>query len=278
MAYKELIFGTAGIPISCSGNTAEGVRKVRELGLGCMELEFVRSVNLNEKSAEDVRKAARENKIELSCHGSYFINLNSKEKKKLEASKKRILDAARVAWVAGAKSLTFHAAFYQGMEKEKVYRKVKAELKEIVKVLRKEKNGIWVRPELTGKESQFGDLQELIKLSKEVEQVLPCIDFAHLHARYNGKYNSYKEFREVLREIEEKIGKNALKNMHIHVSGINYTEKGERNHLELKESDLNYKELVKAWKRAGIKGLVVSESPNIEGDALLMQRIHKRIR
>lgn len=278
MEYKELLFGTAGIPLSCEGHNADGVRKVKELGLGCMELEFVRSVNLSRERAEEVREAASGNKIELSCHGSYFINFNSMEIKKVAASRKRILDAARIAWAAGAKSLTFHAAFYQGIGKEKVYGKVKAELGGIVKVLEKEKNGIWLRPELTGKKSQFGDLEELIRLSSEVGQVLPCIDFAHLHARYNGEYNSYKEFSLVLDEIREKLGKSALKNMHIHVSGINYSEKGERNHLNLKDSDFNYKELIRALKKSGAKGLVICESPNIESDALLMQRAYKKIK
>ena len=105
MSYKKLLFGTAGIPLSGNGNTADGVRKVRELGLECMELEFVRSVNLSPKGISEVRKAAEENKIELSCHGSYYVNLNSLENEKVRASKKRILDAARVAWKAGGEDL-----------------------------------------------------------------------------------------------------------------------------------------------------------------------------
>ena len=276
MGYDTLLFGTAGIPHSCDGSTADGVRKVRELGLDCMELEFVRGVNLSSQRAEEVRKAASENKVELSCHGSYFVNFNSLESRKVAASRKRILEAANIAWLAGAKSLTFHAAFYLGVEKEKVYSKVKAELEGIAKVLEHEKNEIWIRPELTGKESQFGNLEELIKLSNDVERVLPCIDFAHLHARYNGKYNSYNEFSEVLGKIRDGIGKNALENMHIHVSGIRYTEKGERNHLNLKESDFNYTELMQALKKSGAKGVVICESPNIEADALLMQSEYKK--
>lgn len=275
MSYKELLFGTAGIPISTeTPNTVNGIEKVHKLGLGAMELEFVHSVNLNEKSAAAVKEAAKKNGVELTCHGQYYINLNAQEKKKITDSVQRILRAARIANLAGAKSLTFHAAFYMKMEKEKVYENVKRELKEIVKTLRNEGNEIFIRPELTGKETQFGNLQELIKLSEELEQVLPCIDFAHYHARYNGKMNSCRDFSNALEQIEKKLGKNALHNMHIHISGINYTAKGERNHLTLEESDLNYKELVKAWKDFGIKGVVISESPNIEKDALLLQKIY----
>ena len=170
--------------------------------------------------------------------------------------------------------MVFHAAFYMKMEKEKVYGNVKRELKRIVKTLQNEDNNIWIRPEFMGKLTQFGDLEELIKLSEDVEQVLPCIDFAHYHARYNGKMNSYEKFAEVLEQIEKRLGKNALHNMHIHTSGINYSEKGEKNHIPLQESDLKYEELIKAWKDFGIRGIVISESPLIEEDALLMQKIY----
>ena len=58
---------------------------------------------------------------------------------------------------------------------------------------------------------------------------MPVIDFSHLHARSIGKINSYNEFKDILILIEKKLGKNALQEMHIHVSGINYGEKGEKH-------------------------------------------------
>ena len=65
--------------------------------------------------------------------------------------------------------------------------------------------------------------------------------------------------------------------MHIHLSGIHYGEKGERNHLILEESDMNYKDLLKVWKEFKIKGVVVSESPNIEEDALLLRKFWQEL-
>jgi deoxyribonuclease-4 len=124
--------------------------------------------------------------------------------------------------------------------------------------------------------TQLGSLAETIKLSQDVEQVLPCVDFAHLHAR-TGKMNSYDEFCGILAEVEKGLGKKALSEMHIHMSGINYGPKGERNHLELAESDFKYKELMRAFKDFKIKGVVVSESPNIEQDALLMKKTYEAL-
>ena len=270
---KDLLFGTAGIPMSTSQpNTINGIRQVKALGLGAMELEFVHSVNITEKTALAVEEAAGAENIVLTCHAPYYINLNSNEKAKVDASIKRIFLAAKIASLCNCYSITFHAAFYQNKTKEETYKSVKENLNIISGKLKENNIRITLRPEFAGKISQFGNLQELIRLSQELENVLPCIDFAHLHARENGKYNTYEEFCSVLSEIEKSLGREALNNMHIHVSGINYSAKGERNHLTLKDSDLNYKDLIKAFKDFKINGVVISESPNIEQDALLLKK------
>ncbi len=272
----KLLFGTAGIPLSTEKPTTErGIERVRELNLDAMELEFVRSINVSKDKAPIVKEVAERNAVVLTCHAPYFINLNAKEKEKVEASKVRIINSARIAHLCGAWSVVFHAAYYMGMEKKTVYSRVKEAIEDIVQILQNDGIEIWIRPELTGKPTQFGDVDELIKLAQEVEMVLPCIDFAHLHARYNGAYNTRQEWVELLEKIEEGLGREALDNMHIHISGINYGEKGERNHLNLEESDLDYVELLRVLKEFNVKGVVISESPNIEGDALLMKETYE---
>nr|MDO8063842.1 deoxyribonuclease IV [Candidatus Freyrarchaeum guaymaensis] len=273
----RLRFGPAGIPLALKKNrtTDEGVRMVAELGLDAMEIEFVYGVRMSVDAAAGVRRVAEEKDVALTAHGPYYINLNSREKEKVEASVKRILDTARVAYAAGASSITFHAATYMRDPPEKVYDRVKACLERIVKTLKDEDVSVWVRPETTGKGSQFGSLQELVQLSKEVEMVLPCVDFAHIHARTGGKYNSREEFSEILSYLESELGRECLDNMHIHVSGIEYTGKGEKNHVNLEESDMRYVELVEVWKEFNVKGVVISESPNLEGDALLLKKIYR---
>jgi len=275
----RLRFGTAGIPLSTlrekSVNTRNGIRKVRELGLEAMELEFVRQVNISEQLAPEVKEAAQKNDVVLTCHGQYFINLNS-NKDIVDASMKRIYQAAKIASLCGAYSMTFHAAYYMKENPEIVFDKVKTSMKKVIDALQEEGHNIWIRPETTGKATQWGDLKEILKLSQEVEQVMPAIDFSHLHARTAGKNNTLEEFRGMLTDVEKALGRKGLDNMHIHVSGIEYGAKGERNHLNLEESDLNYKELIQVWKEFKIKGAVISESPNIERDALLMQRIFQK--
>ncbi|ODS33589.1 MAG: endonuclease IV [Candidatus Scalindua rubra] len=274
---KKLIFGTAGIPHSTDVDSSiEGIKQVKELGLECMELEFVRGVGVDEEMAAEIAKTAKENRIILSVHAPYFINFNSLEEKKVYASRRRLLQSARIGHLCGAVSIAFHPGFYMGKEKPVVYKVIKQEILQITEILKDEGNSILLRPEVTGKMTSFGDLGEVLRLSREIDNVLPCVDFAHLHAR-TGNYNSYDEFCSVLMFIEDELGKETLREMHIHVAGIQYGEKGERKHLNLKDSDLNYTDLLRAFKDYGVRGIVICESPNLEEDALLLQKKYKSL-
>ncbi len=275
----RLRFGTAGIPISTpKPSTITGIERVRELGLDAMELEFVRGVNLKPELAKKIKYVAKKNDVLLTAHAPYYINLNAAEKAKVEASKRRIIQSAERLYDAGGWSVVFHAGYYLKQDPAKVYERIKAEIQDIVRNLQDRGIEVWIRPELTGKPTQFGNLKELVRLSEELEMVLPAIDFAHCHARNAGKMNSVEEWREMLSFMEDRLGREALDNMHIHISGINYTEKGERNHLNLQESDMRWEDLLRVLKEFRVKGVVISESPNIEGDALLMKRKYEEIR
>ncbi len=271
----SLLFGTAGIPLSTGHpTTVEGISRVKELGLGCMELEFVRNINITKERAPEVRKKASDENVVLTCHAPYFINLNALEPEKRYASMQRIEKSAEILHECGGWSVCFHPGFYLGCTKEKTYEAIRENIKQVGKSLDNKGVDVWLRPETTGKESQFGSYEELLKISQEVENVMPVFDFSHIHARA-GKYNTDPEFRKIFEGIEKHLGKDGLGNMHIHLSGINYTDKGERNHLVLEESDMNYKDLLNIWKEFRIKGCVISESPNLEEDALLLQKTYR---
>ena len=274
---NKLRFGTAGIPVSTKGDSIQGVKDVRKLGLDAMELEFVRSIHIKKEKTPEVNKVAKENDIILTCHSPYFINLNSDDKKKFHASISYITTSTKLTSLCGGYSVCFHAGYYQKQDPKKVYEKIKEAVKKIVNEIKQHDDKIWIRPEISGKIVQFGDLKELIKLSQEIDQVLPCIDFSHLYARTIGNNNTKKEFRQILIELENELGKSALNNMHIHISGIAFTDKGEKNHLILKESKFNYVDLLKTLKEFKCKGVVICESPNIETDALLLKNTYQKV-
>jgi len=274
----ELLFGTGGVPLSAKSRSTEaGIERVAELGLGCMEVEFVQGVKMSPQVAVSVGELVARKNVVLTAHGPYYVNLNAIEPQKVHMSKERILQTARIAALFGARSITFHAAFYLKNTPAETYAVVKRHLQEVVNILRKEGNKVTISPEVTGKPSQFGTLEELLRLSSEIEGVLPCIDFSHWHAR-TGKANSYQEFLAMLDQVEKKLGRQGLDNMHIHLSGIAYGNKGEIKHLMLPDSDFQYAELLKALKERKAKGVVISESaPYLEQDALLLQQTYREL-
>ena len=266
---EKLNFITAGVPLRAKGYE-DGFQVLNELGLDGLELEFVRGVRISDKSREAVASA----KKVITAHAPFYVNLNAREDDKVEASIQRIIETAQTANELGGYSITFHAGYYLGMDPESTYNNIKSGIKFITDALANENNKIWIRPETTGKATQWGDLEEIIRLSKEFPTVLPCVDFAHLHARYNGISNTYDEFSAIFEKIGKELGQVALDNFHAHIAGIDYGAKGEKKHLNLEESDMNYKDLLRAFKAFNIKGAIVCESPNIEEDAKLMKEYY----
>ena len=269
-----LHFGTAGIPASTkgTGDTVAGLRRVEELGLSGMEIEFVRKIYLKENTAPSVAYVGKKLDLKLSCHAPYYLNLNAADELKLHKSNGILHHAAHMAALAGAGSIVFHAGYYLKGEPETVYGNIKYQIEMVLEKLHEEDVHITLRPEIAGKNSQFGTLTELLRLSKELPGVAPAIDFAHLYAVTGGRYNSYVEFSEVLSRIGEALGVEAIQDLHLHVSGIEFGKSGERRHLNLADTDYRYDELLQALADFKAGGLLICESPNIEEDAMLLQK------
>lgn len=272
MNFERLLFGTAGVPNSTpkKNSPIEGVRQVHALGLDCMQLEFAHGVRMKEEISSGLRKVSYELGIPLTSHGPYYINLNAREQDKIDSSVERIIQTAKISDLCGAESMTFHAAFYMKDSPYDVFDLVEKSLNVIEERLNRLDIEIELRPELTGKTSQFGSLDELISLTKNVGSCRPCMDFSHLYAR-TGECNSYDEFMAVLDRLEGELAPNALQNMHIHISGISSNSKGDLKHLNLEKSNFNWKELVKALKDKDCRGYVICNSPNLEDDAKMLK-------
>ena len=211
------------------------------------------------------------NDFYLSAHGSHYINLNANELEKQEQSLERILKAVEGLSKVGGRSLVFHPGFYMRDFKEDAYYTIRDNL------LRLPLTGVDYRLETTGKETQFGTLEELVSLCKEISGCKLCIDFAHIHARSNGKLKGYNDFAKLLQYVSDELGKSALEDLHIHMGGVNYNEKGERNHLSLIQSDFNYVDCLKAIKDFNVKGCIIAEGPMVEKDALLLKKTYERL-
>jgi deoxyribonuclease-4 len=272
MDFDKLLFGTAGVPNSTAkkNNPVEGVKRIHELGLDCMQLEFAHGVRMKEEVSSALRRVSYELGVPLTSHGPYYINLNAREQDKIDSSVERIIQTAKISDLCGAESMTFHAAFYMKDSPYDVFDLVEKSMNVIEERLSRLDIQIELRPELTGKTSQFGSLDELISLTKSVNSCEPCIDFSHLFAR-TGEYNSYSEFLKVIKTMKKELGQNSVKNMHIHLSGISSNSKGDLKHLNLEDSEFNWRDLLRALYDEDATGYVICNSPNLEKDAKLMK-------
>jgi deoxyribonuclease-4 len=284
MAQAERVqvrFGTVGSPQTTRGSgTVAAIEHTAQLGLHHLEIAWTRNVSATEATCLEIKAAAQANGISLSVHAPYFINLNSQTEEKMIASDERLLNASRKGYLAGAKDIIFHPASYHGQEPALVYEKVCHQLTKISRQLRDEGVDVTLRPETMGKVAVFGTLDEVVRLSRDVEGVAPCVDWAHLHARTgNGTFNSYAEFVEALQLIKDTLGDHGLKTLHNHMSGIDYTSKGEKAHLPLNESDLQYRDLLQAFVDFGVEGTVGIEAPEPfhTADCLIFQATYRRL-
>lgn len=314
----KLNIGVGGVPLTSEkNNSISGIERVKELNLDLMEIEFVHGVKMTEESAKKVNEARKSAEIELTIHGPYYINLASDDNRKFYGSIKYITDSIYIGGLCGARSVTFHPAFYQKKEKGEVYSQVKSAFEKIFKEFEKDKfkdhpvnlGEISIAPELTGKPTQFGDIEELVKLADELKEfnLKLCIDFAHKYARSNGEFNGYEKFDEILSLVEKYLGKEFLNQLHMHVSAINYGDKGEKNHLtflqsieeynsegimiegldsEFKkleekgktfDSGFKWRELLQVLKDKKVGGFLVCESPILEYDALLLKQTYDNL-
>lgn len=282
MAYEDKVrFGTVSAPQTTPGSgTIAAIEQSARLGLHHLEIAWVRSVRVSDQTCAEIKAAAEQHEISLSVHAPYYINLNSQTEELMVKSDERLLAAARKGYLAGAGDIVFHPGSYHEQPAEAVYERAREKLLELTGILEEEGVDVTLRPETMGKAAMFGSLDEILQLSRDVPGVMPCIDWAHLHARAgDGTFNSYEEFDDALQRVREMLGEDGIKTLHSHVSGIAYNEKGETGHIPLNEADFRYRELMQAFVDHGVEGTVGVEAPPPfhDADCLLFQATYRRL-
>jgi deoxyribonuclease-4 len=269
-------FGTVGSPISSPkkpGGSVGAILRLKELGLDALELGWVRAVRVSEETCAAIRSTAMEQDVLISIHAPYFINLNADDEE-WEKSRQRLMDAAHYGNLAGASDIIFHPGSYFGKPPSEVLPIAISRLRGCLEELRSAGNPVTLRPETMGKSAMLGSLEDTLEMAKALDGVIPCIDFAHLHARPgDGSINTYAEFSHIIELYANELGDEALSHLHIHLSGIKYSEKGEQEHLQLKKADLNLQDLLKALAAFHCGGRILCESPIMEDDALYIKEL-----
>jgi deoxyribonuclease-4 len=269
-------FGTVGSPAATPprpGGTVGGIQYMASIGLDALELAWVNGVRVGETTCAVIKKASEEAGVSLSVHAPYYINLNGEEEK-WPRLRKYLMDAAHFGNLAGATDIVFHPGTYFGRPAEEVLKVTIPRLQGCIDELRAAGNPVTLRPETSGKAAMLGSLADTLAMAREIPGVIPCVDFAHLHARLgDGSMNTYDEWMAALDFYRKSLGDEAMQHLHIHLSGINYGPKGEKNHLVMEEADLDFKTLLRALHESGAKGRILCESPVLEVDALKFKEL-----
>ncbi len=273
-------FGTVGSPSGTPkkpGGSVGAIEFSKSIGLDTLELGWVQSVRVTEATCALIKAASEAQSVALSVHAPYFINLNATAEE-WPKSRKRLMDAAHYGYLAGATDIIFHPGSYFGNDPAEVLKVAIPRLKGCVDELKKNGDMVTIRPETMGKSAMLGSIEDALAMSAAMDMVQPCIDFAHMHARPgDGSMNTYEEWSKLLEKYKKVLGAKALKSLHIHLSGIEYGEKGEKKHLPLADADLDLKALFKALNDFGCAGRIMCESPIMEEDAMNMKKAWMKV-
>ncbi len=273
-------FGTVGSPLATPkkpGGSVGAVQYSAALGLRALELGWVRAVRVTKETCAAIRAEAQGQDVAISVHAPYYINLNADDEE-WPKSRQRLMDAAHYGWLAGASDIVFHPGSYFERPPQEVLPLAIQRLQGCVEELRAAGNPATLRPETMGKSAMLGSLEDTLQMAAATPGVIPCVDFAHLHARPgDGSVNSYDEWARILEGYASALGEAALHSMHIHLSGIAYGPKGEKEHLPLQEADLKTAELLRALKTFGCRGRILCESPLMEQDAVYLRDLWAEI-
>jgi len=174
----------------------------------------------------------------------------------------------------GAHIVVFHPGSYAGRPPREVFETCAKAMEEVVESMRS--LGITrahLAPEMMGKSSQFGSMEEVLALCERVDLTEPNVDWAHLHARDRGRFKTMDDMRKVMDQIEKRLGTHALKNLHCHYSHIEFTDKGERRHHNLDRTEYgpDFKFLAKLVAERDLNPVIACETPNLDRDAVKLR-------
>lgn len=248
------------------------------MGLTAFEYPFGRGVSLSSDMAAKIGAKAAEHGIAVSAHAPYFINLANADPEKRGNSHRYILESAQAVKQLGGLRVVVHVGAVMKMDRAEALQNCREGLTEAYKRLDDAGLGdVILCPETMGKHSQIGDLDETLDFCLLDERMLPCVDFAHLHALTQGGLSTPEAFAAVLDRAEQVLGRDRARRMHIHFSTIEYTGAGEKRHHTFDETAFGprFELLAPLLKARQYSGVVICESKGTQdNDALAMSRMY----
>lgn len=274
MNMAQVRFGPAGKPIRYTGFTELVCDYIRDIGLDAYEYQATYGVHIKKQSALRLKDNSERNKVLVSMHAPYYINLSSNKDDVVHRSVQRLIQSARAAEWMGAYRIVFHPGFYTKYTPAEAMDRCQHAINDLMEQVasRGIKNYIFA-PETTGKKSQLGSLEEIIEICQNNENFTPTVDFAHIYARSKGGIKNQDNYSQIFTKLEDELGLNTL---HSHFTRIEYTEKGERRHHTLLEKNYGppLKPLLKEIIERGWDVTLICETPLRDDDARLIKDLY----
>lgn len=279
---NQPLFGSAGSP---DAFRAEGYKNTVDLpawladkGLGALEYACGRGVKVGETTAKQIGAAARAHNIALSLHAPYYINMASPDEVQQQKSIHYMIQAMTAADWMGGQRVVFHTGSVGKQEREPAMEQARATFGEVLEAREKLGLGhVLLCPETLGKKNQLGDVEEMLSLCALGDNVIPTIDFGHLHAVTGGGFTDPDEYRAVFQKVGEALGAEAQQRLHVHFSKIEYSAAGERRHGIFSDTHLGPppEALVTVCAQEGYTPWIICESAGTqEQDAAYMRRLY----
>lgn len=278
ISLPKVLFGPAGYPAVAKGNVKKVFEILYQVGITALEYAAVHGLRTTEEKAKVIGELASQYNISMSLHAAYYISLVSKEPRTRERSKQRLVKALSFAPLMKVKRIVFHPGTHGGLSREEAHVVIRDALKEVWEEAGGVRKGTFLAPEIAGKLVMYGSIEQIIQLCQDVEGCIPTIDWAHLYARSQGQINDKNSYQEIITRFENELGSLFLDNMHFHISGITFTEKGEVSHKPCGEEwGPDIYPLMELVHEVGYKPTFICESPDPIQGALYAKFILEQI-
>lgn len=277
---SQVLFGPAGYPADARGKLERVFQILVDAGMNALEYAAVHGLRTSEEKAKQIGTLAKQHNISMSLHAAYYINLASNSPQIRERSRQRLIKALRFApWMA-VKRIVFHPGTHGGLSKDDAYNVIRDSLQSVWEEAGHQGGSAFLAPEIAGKLSMFGSIEQIIRLCQDVDGCIPTIDWAHLYARRQGNLSDKSDYLKVIEQFERELGNLFLDNMHFHISAISFTDKGEASHQSFGgEWGPDLYPLMELVDEVGYKPTFICESPNPLQGALyakiLLEEIQK---
>jgi deoxyribonuclease-4 len=227
------------------------------------------------KSYQELRELkamADELDVALSIHTPYYMDLVGDGELCF-----RSMDSIRwggiMAKELGATVVVTHMGLYGEVSQKTAQKRIMERVRELAKWYKKHGISSPIGLELSGRQEIFGSLSEVLKTCKDIDGVVPVVNFAHYHARENGILRESKDFDGLL----DKVWDHADGEIYSHFSGVEHEDGNEKRFTSIKKGDLRFEPLAESIVDRNQPITIISGSPLLEHDAMYMKVILERV-